>query len=153
MAKTNTSRANDWSSPISALLEAVRRAQRAWVWWRTPERAPLVLGSCRTPRQSYPARWKRVPLEKLLGREVRSQPLIADRCDVPHLDVFIPMRPVLRPDDASRPGFARSGRRPLGCDHLVDSKPADLLAITKRQPHLRSPCRALNELLEDLRAT
>jgi hypothetical protein len=50
-----------------------------------------------------------VPLEKFLGRKVWSQLLIANRLDVPHLNVFITTRAVIRPDDTAYPGFARVG--------------------------------------------
>jgi hypothetical protein len=52
-------------------------------------------------------------LEKFLGREVSvsGQPFVADRLDVAHLNVFITMCPVVRPDDAARPGFAPAGHR------------------------------------------
>jgi hypothetical protein len=113
----------------------------------------LRLGSCRTSRQPYPAHGKRVPLEELLGREVWGQSFIADRRDVPHLNVFITMHPVLRPDDTACPGFAGGVQRAFGSNHLVHSKPTDLLTIAKRQFHLRTPRRTLNEFLEDLCCT
>jgi hypothetical protein len=50
-----------------------------------------------------------VPVEKSLGREARGQPFIADGLDVPHLNIFITMRPVMRPDDAARAGFTPVG--------------------------------------------
>ena len=92
-----------------------------------------------------------MPVKKALGREARGQSFIADGLDVPHLNVFITMRPVMRPDDTACAGFAPVGHHlwTFGSNHLLDSKPTDLLAIAKRQFHLRTPRRVLNEPVED----
>jgi hypothetical protein len=93
-----------------------------------------------------------MPLEKFFGREVPvwGQSFIADRLDVSHLDVFITRSSVVRPDDTACPGFAPAGHhlQTFGSNHLMDSKPTDLLAIAKRQFQLRTPRRALNEPVE-----
>ena len=92
-----------------------------------------------------------MPLEKFLRREIRSRPFIADRFDVPHLNVFITMRSVIRPRHAACACFAPVAPHlhPLGSNHLLHSKPADLIAIAQGKFHLRAPHDTRNELVED----
>jgi len=90
-------------------------------------------------------------LEKFLRREIRSQLFIADRFDVPHLNVFITMRSVIRPCDAACACFAPvvPPLHPLGSNHLLHSKPADLFAIAQGNFYLRASHDTRNEPVED----
>ena len=94
-----------------------------------------------------------MPLEEFFGREVSvwGQSFIADRLHVAHLNIFITMRPVIRPDNAACAGFTPVQHRllTLGSNHLMHSEPTDLLTIAQYQLDLRTSRRALKELVED----
>jgi hypothetical protein len=93
-----------------------------------------------------------VPLEKVLGRRVRGQPFIADRLDVPHLNVLIAMHSVIRPDNAAHPRLAPvwQGLWSCGGDDFMHPESTDLLAIAKRQLYLRTARGAFNESVEGI---
>jgi len=92
-----------------------------------------------------------VPLEKFLARRVSVHHFVADRSDVPHLNVIVARRPAIGPDDTASPCIAPMRQHPqtFGSNHLMYPKPADLLAIAKRQLHLGTPPGVLDEYVED----
>jgi hypothetical protein len=144
-------RARAWSARCETWLLCARPLKRSQRLRPNDQqdRGSLPATTYRTSRQSYPVRGKRMPLEKFLRREVWTHLLRADRFDFPHLNIFIATRPVLRPDDTACSSFARGGQHAFGSDHLVRSEPFDLVTIAKRQFHLHTPRRAVDQLVEN----
>jgi len=96
-----------------------------------------------------------MPLEKALGTEVWAASFIADRLDIPNLNVFVALRRMIRPDDTAYPGFAPVGHDPhaFGSDHFVHSESRDLLAVAQRELYLHPSRRTFHEPVQDVRGT
>jgi len=88
-------------------------------------------------------------LEEFFGRAIRVRRLsfIAHGLNVAHLNVFITLMAVIGEHDSASSGFTslRHHLKTFGSDHLVHSKPADLLAAAQRQLDLTTTRHAFNQ--------